>query len=55
MRNIKVLNGEILSEENVKSGSAKFESKFDWLWILDPLMEQKILYRVQEIMQCIYL
>ena len=27
----------ILSEENVKLGSAKFESKYDWNWILDPL------------------
>ena len=27
----------ILSEENVKSGFDKFDSKFDWNWVLDPL------------------
>ena len=30
-------NWGILSEENVKSGVDKFESKYDWNWVLDPL------------------
>jgi len=33
----KNINWEILSEENVKISSKVFDSKTDWLWVLDPL------------------
>jgi len=33
----KNINWDILSEENVKISSKIFESKTDWLWVLDPL------------------
>ena len=33
----KNINWDILSEENVKNSSKIFESKTDWLWVLDPL------------------
>ena len=44
----------ILSEENVNLNSQNQICKDspNWLWVLDPLMEQKILYKVQVIMQC---
>ncbi|WP_075506960.1 3'(2'),5'-bisphosphate nucleotidase CysQ [Prochlorococcus marinus] len=33
----KNINWDILSEENVKSSSEIFNSKNDWMWVLDPL------------------
>ncbi len=33
----KNINWDILSEENVKNSSEIFESKTDWIWVLDPL------------------
>ena len=33
----KNINWDILSEENVKTSSEIFDSKTDWLWVLDPL------------------
>ena len=33
----KSINWEILSEENVKISSKIFDSKTDWVWVLDPL------------------
>ena len=33
----KNVNWDILSEENVKISSKIFDSKSDWIWILDPL------------------
>ena len=33
----KNINWDILSEENVKISSKIFESKKDWIWVLDPL------------------
>jgi len=33
----KYTNWDILSEENVKDSSENFDSKSDWIWILDPL------------------
>ena len=33
----KNINWDILSEENVKISSEIFESKTDWIWVLDPL------------------
>ena len=31
------INWDILSEENVKISSNVFDSKKDWIWVLDPL------------------
>ena len=33
----KNINWDILSEENVKISSKTFDSKNDWIWVLDPL------------------
>ena len=33
----KNINWDILSEENVKISSKIFDSKTDWIWVLDPL------------------
>ena len=33
----KNVNWDILSEENVKNSSKIFDSKTDWIWVLDPL------------------
>jgi len=33
----KNINWDILSEENVKTSSKIFNSKTDWVWVLDPL------------------
>ncbi len=33
----KNINWDILSEENVKTSSKVFNSKTDWIWVLDPL------------------
>ena len=33
----KSVNWDILSEENVKNSSKIFDSKTDWIWVLDPL------------------
>ncbi len=33
----KNINWDILSEENVKISSKTFDSKTDWIWVLDPL------------------
>ena len=33
----KNINWDILSEENVKNSSEIFNSKKDWIWVLDPL------------------
>ena len=33
----KNINWDILSEENVKISSKNFDSKTDWIWVLDPL------------------
>ncbi len=33
----KKINWDILSEENVKISSKTFDSKTDWIWVLDPL------------------
>ena len=33
----KNINWDILSEENVKTSSKIFDSKTDWIWVLDPL------------------
>ena len=33
----KNINWDILSEENVKNSSKIFDSKTDWIWVLDPL------------------
>jgi len=33
----KNINWDILSEENVKFSKKKFNSKTDWIWVLDPL------------------
>ena len=33
----KNINWDILSEENVKISSKNFDSKADWIWVLDPL------------------
>ena len=33
----KSINWDILSEENVKISSKIFDSKSDWVWVLDPL------------------
>jgi len=33
----KNVNWDILSEENVKIASKNFDSKFDWIWVFDPL------------------
>ena len=33
----KNINWDILSEENVKNSLRKFDSKNDWIWVLDPL------------------
>ena len=33
----KNINWDILSEENVKISSTTFDSKTDWIWVLDPL------------------
>ncbi len=33
----KNINWDILSEENVKISSKIFDSKIDWIWVLDPL------------------
>ena len=33
----KYIDWEILSEENVKISSEIFDSKTDWIWVLDPL------------------
>ena len=36
-RKYKGVNWGILSEENEKSASCKFDNKYDWMWVLDPL------------------
>ena len=33
----KNINWDILSEENVKNSLENFDSKNDWIWVLDPL------------------
>ena len=52
----KYIDWEILSEENVKISSEIFDSKTDLIWFgfLILLMERKILFREQVIMQCIW-
>ena len=48
------VNWDILSEENVKISSKNFDINTDWVWVLVLLMEQRILSKEQETMQCIW-